>query len=186
MSVAEPIDDGAAAHLVAGLRLPKVELLSTQGGVVDPTELGRAVIYVYPWTGRPGFPNPPHWDDIVGAHGSTPQAEAFAALHERFLATGLEVYGLSGQTSVDQREFAGRLKLPFALLSDHGFGFADALRLPRFETGGVAYLKRLTLLVRDGAIAGAIYPVTRPAGHAAEIIARARALAIPRGTAFRR
>ncbi len=30
--------------------------------------------------------------------------------------------------------------------------FADALKLPRFETGGVTYLKRLTMIVRDGVI----------------------------------
>ena len=42
--------------------------------------------------------------------------------------------------------------MPYLLLTDAQFRFADALSLPRFETGGVTYLKRLTLLVRNGVI----------------------------------
>jgi len=133
---------------------------------------GSAIVYVYPWTGRPGHPNPPNWDDIPGAHGSTPQAEGFAALHAQFAQAHYDIFGISGQTSAEQAEFSARLNLPFALLSDHGFGFADALRLPRFTTGGVAYLSRLTLIVRDGAIIACIYPVERPASHASEILER--------------
>ena len=168
----DPADDGAAAHLVAGLKLPAINLGSTLGGVADPSALKRAVLFVYPWTGRADLPNPPDWDDIPGAHGSTPQAAGFASLNSQFCEAGVEVYGLSSQISAEQREFAARLGLPFALLSDHGFAFADMLELPRFQTGGVVYLKRLTFLVRNGAIAETIYPVTRPAGHAAELIAR--------------
>ena len=35
------------------------------------------LMIVYPWTGRPGHPNPPDWDVIPGAHGSTPELEGF-------------------------------------------------------------------------------------------------------------
>ena len=41
---------------------------------------GRAIVFVYPWTGRAGVANPPDWDDIPGAHGSTPETEGFPAL----------------------------------------------------------------------------------------------------------
>ena len=172
MSAGLPVDDGGADHLVAGLALPDVALQSTQGGKVSPSWADRCVVYVYPWTGRPGFPNPPDWDDIPGAHGSTPEAEGFRDRYAVFEAAGFDVVGISGQTSEEQAEFAGRLGLPFALLSDAGFAFADALRLPRFETGGVVYLKRLTLIVRNGVIAETIYPVVRPGEHAGEVLAR--------------
>ena len=166
-------DDGNAHHLVTGLRLPSVALRSTQGGTLDPSTLGGpAIVYVYPWTGRPGIPNPPGWDDIPGAHGSTPQAGGLRDHYPALRAAGWDVWGLSSQTTDWQREFATRLALPFALLSDAGFDFADALRLPRFSAGGVAYLKRLTLLVRDGRIVEAIYPVSDPAGHAGALLAR--------------
>lgn len=165
------IDDGGARHLTAGLAMPDVALTSTQGGTVSLASLtGTSVVYIYPWTGKPGFPNPPGWDDIPGAHGSTPQAEGFAARHPDFDAAGVAVFGISGQTSAGQAEFAARLNLPFALLSDHEFAFADALRLPRFTTGGTAYLTRLTFIIRNGTIAATIYPVPRPASHAAGVL----------------
>ena len=172
MSAALPVKKCGADHLVAGLALPEVVLQSTKGGTASLSGADRCVVYVYPWTGRPGYPNPPNWDDIPGAHGSTPEAEGFADRYAEFEAAGYDVVGISGQTSKEQAEFAGRLRLPFALLSDAGFAFADALRLPRFETGGVTYLKRLTLIVRDGVIAETIYPVERPAEHAGEVLAR--------------
>ena len=173
MSAPDPVDERGAAHLAVGLRLPDIALPSTSGGFVRPVLIaGPAIVYVYPWTGRPGWPNPPGWDDIPGAHGSTPQAEGFRDHHLHYRAAGYDVVGVSGQTQEEQREFADRLGLPFALLSDHGFALADALALPRFETGGVTYLKRLTLIVREGAIAGTIYPVLRPAEHARELLAR--------------
>jgi peroxiredoxin len=166
-------DDGQAAHLVAGTRLPGLALASTQGGTVDlAARAGRAIVYVYPWTGRPGVANPTDWDNIPGAHGSTPQAEGFSTHHEALRGAGYEVFGISGQSPAHQREFSARLGLPFALLSDAEFHLADALRLPRFTAGGAAYLKRLTLIVADGAIVEAIYPVADPAGHAAQLGAR--------------
>lgn len=165
-------DDGEASHLVTGLRLPAIPLPSTDGGLVDLSVMpGRSVLWVYPWTGRPGLPNPPHWDDIAGAHGSTPEAEGFRALSASYRRAGVLVFGLSGQSTDYQREFVDRLALPFPLLSDHGFRFADTLRLPRFETGGVTYLRRLTLLVEDGRIARCFYPVPVPASHAEELLA---------------
>ena len=73
-----PVDDGGARHLVGGLALPNVALPSTLGGTLNlSAQSGTAVIYFYPWTGRPGLADPPGWDDIPGAHGSTPEAEGF-------------------------------------------------------------------------------------------------------------
>lgn len=173
--VSDRTDGGAldrceVEHLKIG-RLPNVALSSTLGGTVALHELsGRSVLFVYPWTGRPGLPNPPRWDDIPGAHGSTPQAEGFRDLHARFVEADIAVYGVSGQDTVYQQEFATRLNLPFALLSDADFALQRALVLPVFATGGVTYLKRLTLFVRDGVLARVIYPVTDPTGHAATIL----------------
>ena len=172
MSAGLPVDEGGAAHLAPGQRLPGVALASTRGGhkrLCDHP--GCAIVTIYPWTGRPGHPNPPDWDAIPGAHGSTPQAQGFAALHTLFAAAGFRIFGLSGQSPADQSEFAGRMALPFELLSDEHFAFADGLALPRFATGGVTYLKRLTLIVRDGLITQSIYPVTDPARHASDLLA---------------
>jgi len=170
-----PVDDGGGAHLVAGTPLPDLALATTDGQIVNPSAIpGRAVIFVYPWTGRPGWPNPPDWDAIPGAHGSTPEAEGFRDLYAKFAAQGVKVYGLSGQDCVHQRELSQRLKLPFPLLSDEALAFAAALRLPRFDAGGTTYLKRLTILTDGGRISRTIYPVHPPDVHAAEVLSMLR------------
>jgi len=167
-----PTDDSAAAHLVPGRGLPDMALGATSGGPINLRHLtGRAVVFVYPWTGRPGVPNPPAWDEIPGAHGSTPEAEGFRDHMSRFDALGVRVLGLSTQTSGWQQELAARLALSYPLLSDAGFHFSDELKLPRFETGGVSYLERLTLVVRDGLIEHVFFPVHPPHTHAAEVLA---------------
>jgi peroxiredoxin len=116
-------------------------------------------------------PNPPRWDEIAGAHGSTPEAEGFRDRHDAFLARGVAIYGLSTQSAAWQQELVQRLGLPFPILSDEHFRFQEALQLPTFETGGVRYLVRLTLIIADGRIGRLHYPVTDPAGHAAEVLA---------------
>jgi peroxiredoxin len=165
------LEDGAARHLVAGLPLPDLGLASTQGGAVNLRAWpGRAVVYVYPWTGRPGLADPPGWDDIPGAHGSTPETAGFRDRHAEFQALGVAVFGLSTQSSEHQRELAARLGVPFALLSDAQFAFQAALALPTFKAGGTRYLKRLTLLVRDGCVDHVFYPVHPPEAHALEVL----------------
>lgn len=167
-----PQDDGGAAHLKAGTPLPTLALPSSAGVEIDVSKIGgRVVIFVYPFTGTPGEPNPPHWDEIVGAHGSTPEAEGFRNLNPMFAVKGVKVFGLSGQRRAEQEAFARRVSLTYPLLSDEGWRFADALRLPRFETGGVTYLKRLTMIVRDGLIERTYYPVHPPDTHAQEVLA---------------
>lgn len=158
---------------LAGGKLPSVVLPASDGTAVDPAALaGLAVIFCYPWSGRPGTPNPPGWDKIPGAHGSTPQALAYSSLYGQFGARAAAVYGLSGQDTEWQREFALRCGLPFPLLSDAAGRFKRALALPVFETGGVDYLERLTLIARDGVIAGVRYPVPVPGRDAEEVLAR--------------
>jgi peroxiredoxin len=169
---AAPVDDGGARHLKRGQRLPDLELPTTAGRSVNLARLaGLAIVYCYPWTGRPGLPNPPGWDDIPGAHGSTPEAEGFRNLHAGFAQVGAEVLGLSTQPTAWQRELVERLGLPFEIASDEAFAFQRALSLPTFATGGVTYLKRLTLAVAGGRIARVYYPVAEPAAHAREVCA---------------
>lgn len=167
-----PADDGGALHLVAGTRLPSVALEATIGRRINLAEVrDRAVVFVYPYTGTPGAPNPPGWDTIPGAHGSTPQAEGFRDHYAAFQDLKVGVFGISGQSQADQRAFAARISLPFPVLSDLGFAFADALQLPRFETGGVTFLKRITFLIRGGVIEQTLYPVHPPDRHAAAVYA---------------
>jgi peroxiredoxin len=166
-----PGDDGTA-HLQAGIALPDLALPATVGAPVNLcTRRGVSVVYVYPWTGRPGVADPPGWDDIPGAHGSTPETAGFRDLYPRFRALGAEVFGLSTQLSEHQRELSTRLDVPFAVLSDADFTFQAALRLPTFAAGSMDYLRRLTLLVEDGRLRHVFHPVRAPEAHAGEVLA---------------
>ena len=170
--MAAPSDDGGARHLKRGLRVPDLALPTTADREINFAKLaGMAIVYCYPWTGRPGLANPPNWDDIPGAHGSTPQAEGFRDLHTGFQQVDATVFGLSTQPTAYQREFVDRLGLPFEIVSDEHFALQRALSLPTFATGGVTYLKRLTLAIRDGRIERVYYPIAFPAAHPREVCA---------------
>src|SRR5216683_7579036 len=162
-AIHRPKDDGAAAHLV-GMRIPSFSLPATDGTIVDLSSLpGRVVVYAYPRTGIPGVENPAGWDLIPGARGCTPQSCSFRDHFAELKALGVNhLFGLSSQDTSYQREVAERLHLPFPILSDEHLSFTGALRLPTFETGGMTLLKRLTLVIRDGKIEHAFYPVFPP------------------------
>lgn len=160
-SLPRPTDDGAARHLLH-MPVPEVNLSSTDGGTTDLFQRShgrRLVVFAYPRTGRPGVDPPNGWDSIPGARGCTPEACAFRDLSQQFMAIGVEVYGLSTQETDYQMEAVTRLQLPYPLLSDAGLQLAGALRLPTFSVDGMTLLRRLTLVIRDGWIEHALYPV---------------------------
>lgn len=162
---------GAAGALEPGVTLPAMALPTTDGRAIDLAAVpGRSLVIVYPWTGRPGHPNPPGWDDIQGAHGSTPELEGFRDHHEDFARVGIRLFGVSRQTTDYQRELASRLALSFPILSDEAGRFAAALQLPSFTAGDETYLTRLTLAVRDGKVETVFYPIPDPAGHAGDLL----------------
>ena len=165
-----PEDDGAADHLV-GTELPSVALPSTDGGTVTLRDLaGRSVVFAYPKTGRPGTELPEGWDAIPGARGCTPQACAFGDLRSEFERHGVRVFGLSTQDTEYQREAAGRLHLPYPLLSDDGLMLVDNLGLPTFAAGDETLVKRLTMVVADGVVETVFYPVFPPDRNARDVL----------------
>jgi peroxiredoxin len=171
-----PPDDGAARHL-AGMRLPALALAATDGAVVDLARLaGRTVVYIYPRTGRPGVPLPDGWDAIPGARGCTPQSCAFRDHFAELKSLGVaHLFGLSTQDGAYQREAVERLHLPFAILSDADLRFAGALGLPTFAVDGMTLLKRMVLIIDDGTVTKALYPVFPPDQSAAVVVEWLRA-----------
>jgi len=166
-----PQDDGAARHL-PGRRLPDVALAATNGIQVNLAKLpGRTVVYIYPRTGVPGVPLPEGWDMIPGARGCTPQSCGFRDHFADLKALGVaHVFGLSTQDTAYQQEAATRLHLPFPLLSDAQFQFTRALDLPTFDVAGMELIKRMVLVIDDGAIAHVFYPVFPPDKSAQDVI----------------
>ena len=171
-NIPAPQDDGAAKHL-ASMKLPDLALPATTGAAVNLAKLkGRTVVYIYPRTGVPGVDLPPGWDEIPGARGCTPQSCSFRDHYGELTRLGVaQLYGLSTQDTAYQQEAATRLHLPFAIMSDEKLAFTKALQLPTFTTSGMTLLKRMALVIEDGVISKAFYPVFPPDKNAAEVIA---------------
>lgn len=171
----EPVDDGAADHLV-GTRLAAVPLPATDGTSVDLSALpGRTVVYAFPRAGRPGEePLVADWDQIPGARGCTPETCGFRDHHADLASVGARVHGLSTQDTAYQQEQVSRLDLPFSLLSDAGLRFTCSVRLPTLEVAGQVLLRRLTLLVDDGVVTRVWFPVFPPDTHAEVVLAELR------------
>jgi peroxiredoxin len=166
-----PVDDGACAHL-PGLPVPPVALPSTAGRLVrldEPFE-GVTVVYCYPRTGLPDVDPPDGFDAIPGARGCTPQSCAYRDHHQELSRLGARVFGLSTQETAYQREMAGRLHLPFEILSDASLAFTRALRLPTFQIAGMTLIRRLTLFLHQGRIADCFYPVFPPDADAGRVV----------------
>jgi peroxiredoxin len=167
-----PVDDGGARHLV-GMSWPDLALPASDGSTINLARMrGRAVVYAFPRTGRPGEALPTGWDAIPGARGCTPQSCGFRDHFAELGALGVgQLYGLSTQSHDDQREVAQRLHLPFALLSDARLELQQALTLPTFVVDGMTLLRRLTMVLDDGVITKVFYPVFPPDRSAAEVVA---------------
>jgi peroxiredoxin len=166
-----PEDDGACAHL-EGTEMPTIALASTSGATINiGLESGISVVYFYPMTGRPDAPPMVGWNEIPGARGCTPQSCSFRDHHADLLELGAKVYGVSSQSSEDQKEAVQRLHLPFELLSDRNFELATALDLPTFTYNSLCLIKRLTLIIKNGSIRKVFYPVFPPNENAGNVIA---------------
>jgi peroxiredoxin len=166
-----PVDDGACDHL-NGLAIPSLTLDSSRGPV-DLAELGaeRAVLYVYPRTGRPDRAVPAGWDAIPGARGCTPQSCAFRDHAAKLAGLGARVAGLSAQSLEEQVEVAERLHLPFPVIADPERRLGAAIGLPTFEFEGATLYKRVTLVIEGGQIVKVFYPVFPPDRNAEEVLA---------------
>ncbi len=172
-TIPAPVDDGGADHLL-GMAIPPVSLRATNDTSVVLSELaGRTVVFAYPRTGEPGkIALVDGWDMIPGARGCTPQTCAFRDLFAELKAAGAQhVFGLSTQSNDYQTEMAGRLHLPFPVLSDHNLELANALNLPMMEAGGETLLKRMALIVDDAVITHMFYPVFPPDRNAGDVLA---------------
>jgi peroxiredoxin len=156
-----------------GKALPALNLSATNGDIVNLSKLGGVtVIYIYPRTSPPNGRPIEGWSEIPGAKGCTPQSCAFRDYFTELKESGASrVFGLSSQNSTYQNEMAGRLHLPFPILSDQGLNLAKELKLPTFSAGGMTLFKRITLIIRDGKVEKAFCPIPDPEKNASDVIA---------------
>lgn len=88
-----------------GDKMPRFEAMDQDGNVLKSDELEgkKTVLYVYPADMTPGC---------------TAEACSLAESHERFLAQGYRIVGVSKNSVASHRKFADKYSLPFTLLSD--------------------------------------------------------------------
>ena len=166
-----PQDDQACAHL-EGCLVPSVELQTTLGNFVNLSKLTQepTVLFFYPRTGRPDEAALMGWDEIPGARGCTPQSCGFRNLHTDFKHLGVNIYGISSQSSGYQSEFVRRTEMPFPFLSDEQFCLTNSIRLPTFEFNSMRLIKRLAIFIYQGVIVKKFYPVFPPDKNAETVL----------------
>jgi thioredoxin-dependent peroxiredoxin len=152
--------------LQIGDAAPPFELPATGGAPISLAGLkGRkAVIYFYPK------------DDTSGC---TLEAKDFQALKGAFAETDTEIIGVSADSVASHDTFAQKYGLDFTLASDEGRTMLEAYGVwAEKSMYGRKYMgiERTTVLIdRDGRIAR-IWPKVKVPGHAAEVLAAAKAL----------
>ncbi|AGH94311.1 peroxiredoxin [Pseudobdellovibrio exovorus] len=169
----QPIDDGKAKHLT-GLSIPKIQLTSTKENQLNLWEAFQkpTVLFIYPRAGSPLEPNtnPELWDSIPGARGCTPQSCSFRDLIAEFDKLGVQVFGLSIQSPLVQKEFVERNHITFPILSDHQYLLTEQLNLPTFDFEGERLIKRMAFFIKEGKIQKVFYPVFPPDKNAEEVL----------------
>ena len=152
--------------LQIGDAAPAFELPATGGAPISIAGLkGRkAVIYFYPK------------DDTSGC---TLEAQDFQGLKGEFAQAATEVIGVSADSVASHDTFARKYGLDFTLASDESLTMLEAYGVwVEKSMYGRKYMgvERTTVLVdRDGRIAR-IWPKVKVPGHAAEVLAAAKAL----------
>jgi thioredoxin-dependent peroxiredoxin len=143
-----------------GQRLPDIQFVTEGGERLAAGDLGgqKTVLYFYPK------------DDTSGC---TKEACAFRDRMGDYERAGIQVYGVSLDSSESHRRFREKYHLNFPLLTDEGGRAAEALGVLR--EGGKKANRVTFLLDADGRIAR-VYPKVSPETHADEILEDAASL----------
>lgn len=147
--------------LKVGIKAPPFTLKDKDGKDVSLSDfLGKKVIlYFYPRDNTPGC---------------TRQACAFAGLYDEYRTKGIEVIGISKDSTASHEKFAEKYNLPFVLLSDperiaiEAYGVWQEKKQYGKTSMGVV---RTTFLIDENGMIVKIMPKVKPDTNAAEILA---------------
>ena len=136
----------------------------TQARLADYRGKRAVVIFFYPKDGTPVC---------------TQEACAFRDSHERFLAAGAEVIGVSSDSAASHRAFAARHSLPYPLVADTDGSLRKALGAPSilgFVPGRTTYV-----IDREGIVRKVFTATFASDAHVREALAALGAAAAPPG-----
>jgi len=150
-----------------GDAMPDLALETPDGGTVRPSDYAgrKAVLFFYPRDNTPGC---------------TTEAKDFSALKDEFGAAGVALLGVSKDSPRKHRGFIAKHSLTVDLATDAEVGgLSDALGVwgekQLYGKRFLGMIRSTYLLDEHGRIAR-IWPKVRVAGHAAEVLAAAKAL----------
>jgi peroxiredoxin len=152
----EEIDDTGCPAVLERLTervLPSIALPSTSGEPVDLSSLDRAVLYLYP--GNLCSPEDGYDSPAV----DEAQHCAFADHWPDFLALNCSVLGMSSQSLEQQSVVVAALGVGQPLLCDADARVGRALGLPTFSVDDIDWYCRAALVVEDGVVVQAFYPL---------------------------
>lgn len=148
--------------LKIGEKAPEFTLNDKDGREVSLSDFAgkKVVLYFYPKDNTPGC---------------TRQACAFAGLYDEFQKRGVEVIGISRDSTASHVRFAEKYALPFLLLSDpeltaiKAYGVWQEKKLYGKTTMGVV---RTTFLIDEQGKIQQVMPKVKPDTNAAEILSQ--------------
>ncbi|MGN0551004.1 MAG: thioredoxin-dependent thiol peroxidase [Acutalibacteraceae bacterium] len=147
--------------LEVGMKAPDFTLNDKDGKPISLSDFlgNKVVLYFYPRDNTPGC---------------TRQACAFAGLYKEFQKKGVEVIGVSKDSTASHAKFAEKHSLPFVLLSDpeltaiQAYGVWQEKKLYGKVSMGVV---RTTFVIDENGNIEIIMPKVKPDTNAAEILA---------------
>ena len=147
--------------LAIGQVAPDFALANQDGKVVRLADFSgqKLVIYFYPKDNTPGCSR---------------EAEGFRNLHDKIVAAGAQVVGISKDSISSHAKFRTKLQLPFDLLSDTEHSVLEAYGAWGTKT---MYGKtsegtiRSTVVVDEEGRVAAVFAKVKPDGHAQEVLA---------------
>ncbi len=147
--------------LTVGMKAPDFTLKDKDGNSVSLSDFigKKVVVYFYPKDNTPGC---------------TRQACAFAGAYGEFKSRGIEVIGISKDSTVSHARFAEKYDLPFILLSDpeleaiKAYGVWQEKKLYGKVSMGVV---RTTFVIDENGNVERVMPKVKPDTNAAEILA---------------
>lgn len=146
--------------LEKGMKAPDFTLEDKDGNRISLSDFSgkRVVLYFYPKD---------------NTSGCTRQACAFAGLYKDFQNKGVEVIGISRDSTASHMKFAEKYDLPFILLSDpeleaiQAYGVWQEKKLYGKTSMGVV---RTTFIIGKDGIVESVMPKVKPDTNAAEIL----------------
>ena len=154
------------SKIAVGTKAPNFSLDSTAGGKFALRDAqGRALaLYFYPRD---------------NTSGCTKEGQDFAALHAQFKKTGCDVLGVSPDTLTAHAKFRDQHGFPFHLLSDTDKKVCvlfDVIQQKSLYGRKYMGVERSTFLLDDKGVLRQIWRKVKVPGHAAAVLAAAKAL----------